>query len=129
MISTDSSIQVPTPGRVSSEHPRNYGSYPRVLGRYVREKKVLGLEEAVRKMTSLETQRLGIFDRGLIVKGMWADITIFDPELVIDKAEYAPQEENQRYPEGIPYVIVNGILTIDGDRHTGALAGKILRKR
>ena len=129
MVSTDGGIRVPSPGKIVSGHPRNYGTYPRVLGRYVREKKVLGLEEAVRKMTSLETQRLGIFNRGLIAEGMWADITIFDPEKVIDKAEYTPQEESLRYPEGIPYVIVNGILTIDEDKHTGAFAGKILRKR
>jgi len=129
MVSTDGGIQTPSAGRASSEHPRNYGSYPRVLGRYVRQQKVLGLEEAVRKMTSLESQRLGVFDRGLIAKGMWADITIFDPETVIDKAEYAPQQENQRYPEGIPYVVVNGVLTVDQCKHTGALAGQILRKR
>jgi len=129
MVSTDSSIQAPSPGKVSTVHPRNYGTYPRVLARYVREKRVLSLEEAVRKMTSLETQRLGVFDRGLIAKGMWADITIFDPETVIDKAEYVPQEESQRYPEGIPYVIVNGVVTVEKGRHTGALAGKVLRKR
>jgi len=129
MVSTDSSIQAPSPGRVSTVHPRNYGTYPRVLGRYVREKKVISLEEAVRKMTSLETQRLGIFDRGLIAKGMWADITVFDPEKVIDRAEYVPQEESQRYPEGIPYVIVNGVVTVENGKHTGAQAGKILRKR
>lgn len=129
MVSTDGSIQIPRPGRISSVHPRNYGTYPRVLGRYVREKKLLTLEEAIRKMTSLETQRLGIFDRGLIMEGFWADITIFDPEKVIDRAEYLPQEESERYPEGIHYVIVNGVLTVEEGKHTGALAGKVLRKR
>ncbi len=109
-------------------HPRHWGTYPRILGRYVREKNVLSLEEAIRKMTSLETQRLGIFDRGLLAEGMWADITVFDPKNVIDRAEYTPPEAVKRYPEGISYVIVNGVLTIDRGEHTGALAGKILRK-
>lgn len=113
----------------TSPHPRYYGSNPRVLGRYVREKSVLSLEDAVRKMTSLPAQRLGIFDRGLIAEGMWADIAIFDPETVIDKAEFTPPAATKRYPEGIPYVIVNGVITIDEGEHTGALAGKVLRKR
>jgi len=112
-----------------SPHPRYYGSYPRVLGRYVREKEILSLEEAIRKMTSLETQRLGIFDRGLIADGMWADITIFDPKTVIDRAKFTPPKETMKYPEGINYVIVNGIITIDEGEHTGELAGKILRKK
>jgi N-acyl-D-amino-acid deacylase len=95
----------------------------------VREKKVLSLEEAIKKMTSLETQRLGIFDRGLVAEGMWADLTIFDSEKVIDRAQYTPPEESKRYPEGIDYVIVNGTITIDKGEHTGSLAGKVLRKK
>jgi N-acyl-D-amino-acid deacylase len=110
-------------------HPRFYGAYPRVLGRYVREWGVLTLEEAIKKMTSLGTQRLGLLDRGLIAEGMWADITVFDPETAIDKAEYTPPEKSVVYPEGIHYVVVNGVLTIDEEEHTGALAGKVLRKR
>jgi N-acyl-D-amino-acid deacylase len=132
MTSSDGSIHAPygpLTKHQPSPHPRYYGSYPRVLGRYVREKKVLTLEDAIRKMTSLETQRLGIFDRGLIAEGMWADITVFDPETVIDKAEFTPPEATMRYPEGIPYVVVNGVVTIDEGEHTGALAGKVLRKR
>jgi N-acyl-D-amino-acid deacylase len=130
MVSTDGSISAPYGilGRIPHNHPRFYGTYPRVLGKYVRERKVLSLEEAIRKMTSLETQRLGIFDRGLIGEGMWADITVFDPEKVTDKAQYTPPEESKRYPEGIPYVIVNGVITIDKGEHIGVLAGKILRK-
>jgi len=116
-------------GIESGVHPRWYGTFPRVLGKYVREKKIISLEEAVRKMTSLVTQRLGIFDRGIIAKGIWADLTIFDPDKVIDKAQWAPQKEVMQYPEGIPYVIVNGVITLDKGKHTGALAGKVLRKK
>ncbi|MGD2201283.1 MAG: amidohydrolase family protein, partial [Candidatus Bathyarchaeota archaeon] len=132
MTSSDGRIHAPYGPLVERNpavHPRFYGAYPRVLGRYVRERGVLTLEEAVRKMSSLGAQRIGLTDRGLIAKGMWADIAIFDPKTVIDKAEYTPPEKSILYPEGIPYVIVNGVITIDGGEHTGALAGKILRKR
>jgi N-acyl-D-aspartate/D-glutamate deacylase len=130
MVSTDGRISSPKGilGKIPHNHPRYYGTYPRVLGRYVRERRVLSLEEAIRKMTSLEIQRLGIFDRGLIAEGMWADVTIFDPGKVIDKSQYTPPEESRKYPVGIEYVIVNGVVTIDKGEHTGALAGKILRK-
>jgi N-acyl-D-amino-acid deacylase len=131
MASTDGRISAPYGilGKVPHNHPRYYGTYPRILGKYVREKKVLSLEEAIKKMTSLETQRLGIFDRGLVAEGMWADLTIFDSEKVIDRAQYTPPEESKRYPEGIDYVIVNGTITIDKGEHTGSLAGKVLRKK
>jgi N-acyl-D-amino-acid deacylase len=110
-------------------HPRWYGTFPRVLGRYVRDRKIISLEEAVRKMTSFPAQRIGIFDRGLIAKGMWADLTIFDPEKIIDKAKWTPQRDVMQYPEGIPYVIVNGTVTVDDGEYTGALGGKIIRKK
>ena len=132
MTSSDGRIHAPygpLVKRMPAVHPRFYGAFPRVLGRYVRERGVLTLEEAVKKMTSLETQRLGLMDRGLIAEGMWADVTVFDPDTVIDKAEYTPPEKSIQYPVGIPYVIVNGVLTIDDGDHTGALAGKVLRKR
>ena len=132
MTSSDGRIHAPygpLVKRMPAVHPRFYGAFPRVLGRYVRERGVLTLEEAIKKMTSLETQRLGLMDRGLIAEGMWADITVFDPDTVLDKAEYTPPEKSILYPVGIPYVIVNGVLTIDGGEHTGALAGKVLRKR
>lgn len=129
MVSTDGIAGAPygilaKPGAIHS-HPRSYGSYPRVLRNYVGERKLISLEEAIRKMTSLEMQRLGIYDRGLIAEGIWADITLFDPDKVIDKATYLVPRQ---YPEGIPYVIVNGVVTIDDGEHTGALAGKVLRK-
>jgi N-acyl-D-amino-acid deacylase len=104
-------------------HPRVYGSFPRVLGRYVRQG-VLRLEEAVRKMTSLPAQRFGLLDRGLIKPGMSADITVFDPETVMDTATY---EDPIRFPKGIEYVIVNGEVTVERGEHTGCRNGKILR--
>jgi N-acyl-D-aspartate/D-glutamate deacylase len=110
-------------------HPRWYGTFPRVLGKYVREKKVISLEEAVRKMTSFPAQRLGIHDRGLIAEGLWADLTIFNPEKIIDKAKWAPQKDLMQYPEGIPCVIVNGIITLNNGKYTGALGGIVVRKR
>ena len=104
-------------------HPRAYGSFPRVLGRYVRDG-VLRLEEAVRKMTSMPAQTFGLLDRGLLRPGMCADITVFDAETVIDKATY---RDPIQFPLGIEYVIVNGEVTVDGGEHTGARVGRVLR--
>ncbi|MCW4019826.1 MAG: amidohydrolase family protein, partial [Candidatus Bathyarchaeota archaeon] len=105
-------------------HPRSYGTYPRILGKYVREEKVLTIENAVRKMTSMPAQKLGLRNRGMIRKGMWADIVVFDPKMVRDEATY---EDCHRYPEGIEYVLVNGEIVVDKGEHTGALPGKVLR--
>jgi N-acyl-D-amino-acid deacylase len=104
-------------------HPRNYGTFPRVLGRYVREEKVLSLEEAIKKMTSITAERFGLTDRGAIREGAWADLVLFDAEKVSDWATFT---DPHQYPEGIPYVIVNGQVVIDQGRHTGALAGQVL---
>ena len=104
-------------------HPRAYGSFPRILGRYVKEG-VIRLEDAIRKMTSLPAQTLGIRDRGLLKPGMHADITIFDPDKVIDKATY---KDPIQFPKGIEYVIVNGTITIKKGIHTGKRAGKVLK--
>lgn len=106
-------------------HPRAYGSFPRVLGRYVRDKGVLGLEEAVRKMTSLPAQRFGLMDRGLLRPGLAADITIFDPRYIRDKATF---EDPRRFPDGIEYVIVNGEITVEEGSYRGTRAGKVLRR-
>jgi len=122
MIGSDS---VP-PKKTGFVHPRNYGTFPCVIRRYVREKGILTLEEGVRKMTSFPAQRLGIRDRGLIREGMWADLVVFDPEKISDKATY---EDPFQYAEGIRYVFVNGTLTVDNGRYTGALAGKVLRMK
>ncbi len=104
-------------------HPRYYGTFPRVLGRYVRELKVLTLPEAVQKMTSMNADKLGITDRGRVAEGMWADIAVFDAARVSDRATF---ENPHQYPVGIQYVIVNGVVTIDNERHTGSLAGRVI---
>jgi N-acyl-D-amino-acid deacylase len=107
----------------SKPHPRYYGTFPRVLGRYVREEKVLSLEEAVQKMTSVTAKRFGLNDRGVIREGAWADLVLFDAQTVAERATYT---DPHQYPEGIPYVIVNGRLVIDQYEHTGALPGQVL---
>jgi len=111
---------------IGKPHPRFYGTFPRVLGYYVREQRVLTLPDAIRKMTSLAAQITGLSDRGLLRPGMAADIAIFDPEEVSDKATF---EDPSQYPAGIPYVIVNGTVVIDQGKHTGALPGRVLYGR
>jgi N-acyl-D-amino-acid deacylase len=126
MVGTDAGCcTVEGPFCRGKPHPRHYGTYPKILGKYVREEKVISWEDAVRKMTSFPAQRFGILDRGLLRPGMYADITIFDPETVIDKATY---KDPHNFPVGIPYVIVNGKIVIDRGKYTGVLAGKTLRK-
>lgn len=105
-------------------HPRWYGAFPRVLGKYVREDGVLTLPEAVRKMTSMNADKVGITDRGILKEGWKADITIFDPETVKDEATF---ENPHQYPAGIPYVIVNGRVVIDKGEHTGEKPGEVIR--
>jgi len=107
-------------------HPRSYGTFPRVLGKYVREEKVLTLPEAVMKMTSLTADKFSLAGRGRITEGSYADMVVFDPDTVIDKATFA---DPHRYPEGITHVIVNGSVVIDSGEHTGELPGKILKKK
>jgi len=122
MIGTDgSALPADYPGMV---HPRNFGTFPKILRKYVREEWVIPLEEAVRKMTSAGATRLGLMDRGILRPGFWADITVFDPLNVRERATYF---DPVRLPEGFEYVFVNGVLTIEHDRHTGALAGKPLK--
>ena len=107
-------------------HPRSYGTFVRVLGRYVRERGVLTLEEAIRKMTSFPAARLGLADRGLLKAGLAADVTVFDPATVADKATFA---DPHHYSEGIRWVLVNGRVTVDRGTHTGVRAGRVLRGR
>ena len=104
-------------------HPRSYGTFPRVLGRYVRDEKVLTLEEAVKKMTSITAERFGLADRGVICEGAWADLVLFDPQTVADRATFT---DPHQYPVGIPCVIVSGVVVIDQGQHTGALPGQVL---
>lgn len=107
-------------------HPRAYGSFPRVLGKYVREDKVIGLEEAVHKMSGRPAEVFQLTDRGLLKPGMAADITIFDPGTIIDKGTYT---DPRQYPEGIRHVLVNGQSAVrDGKLVAGVLAGRVLRK-
>ncbi len=104
-------------------HPRYYGAFPRVLGRYVREQKTLSLPEAVRMMTSMPAEKLKLKQRGSLVKNNFADITIFNPDTVIDNATFA---DPHQYPTGIEYVIVNGQVVIDQGKHTDIMAGALL---
>lgn len=119
MVGTDSTFVGEKPS------PRTYGSYPRILGEFVREMSLLSLEEAIRKMTSAPAARLGITDRGRLADGMKADLVVFDPETVRAMATY---DQPRQFPVGIPYVVVNGELVVDGGRHTGALPGRALRR-
>ena len=104
-------------------HPRQYGTFARVLGLYVRERKILSLEEAIRKMSSQSARRLGIHDRGLITKGYFADIAIFDPDEIIDKATF---QNPHQYAIGTKFVLVNGSVVVENGQHTGARPGRIL---
>lgn len=104
-------------------HPRAYGTFPRVLGRYVREEKVLELREAVRRMTSLAAAQFNIPLRGILREGFYADVVVFDPATVIDRATF---EKPHQYPMGIEHVIVNGVVTVTPNGHTGAKAGRRL---
>lgn len=113
------------PLRQGNPHPRNFGTFPRVLGVYVRELKHLRLEDAIRKMTSLNATKVGLKDRGVLREGAFADITIFNPETIIDRSTYTAPFE---YPEGISHVIVNGQLVLDNGEHTGNRPGRALRK-
>ncbi len=105
-------------------HPRAYGTFPRVLSKYVRDEKVLKLEDAIRKFTALPAQRMRLTDRGVLKAGMWADVVIFDPATVRDRATF---DNPNQLSEGMDYVLVNGTPVIDQGKMTGALAGKVLR--
>ena len=105
-------------------HPRNYGTFPRVLGRFVRELRALPLETAIRKMTSLPAQRLRFHDRGVIRTGFAADLVAFEPGTVADRATF---DRPHQYPVGIPHVLVNGVFVVRGGAHTGATPGRAVR--
>jgi N-acyl-D-amino-acid deacylase len=118
MVGTDSTFIGDKPS------PRTYGSFPRILGQFVRDEAIIGLEEAVRRMTSASAARLGLRDRGTLADGRIADITVFDPARVRSNATY---DEPRRFPDGIEYVIVNGQVVVDRGEHTGATPGRALR--
>ena len=106
-------------------HPRCYGTYPRILGRYARDESVFPLETAVHKMSGFPAERLGLRDRGRVEEGLVADLVVFNPDTVIDNATF---DDPHQYPEGIPYVFVNGQAIISEGRHTGALPGRVIRR-
>ncbi|MHA1288644.1 MAG: amidohydrolase family protein, partial [Candidatus Thorarchaeota archaeon] len=126
MVGTDGGGVSPT-GILShgKPHPRHYGTYPRILGRYVREREVLTLEQAIFKMAGFPARRLGLRDRGTLTEGNWADIVIFNPETVLDNATYLNPHQ---FPTGIPYVIVNGTVVVKEGIQGENLPGRVLRR-
>jgi N-acyl-D-amino-acid deacylase len=137
MISSDGEVLAPYGflNDPSPYSPCSYGEYPGVLERYVRDEPVLSLQEAIRKMTSFPAQRLGLRDRGVLREGAWADIVVFDLERIHDRATnlyphtYPFENYPHQYPQGVDYVFVNGVMVVNGEEHTGALAGVVLRHK
>jgi N-acyl-D-amino-acid deacylase len=124
-IGSDSRANAPYgPLSFGKPHPRSYGTFPRILGKYARDDAVITLEDAVRKMTSLPASRLALRDRGVLREGAHADLVVFDPSRVADRATY---DDPHRYPAGLPHVVVNGELALDGGETTTARAGRFLR--
>lgn len=123
MIASDGRLSEPGKGH---PHPRAYGTFPRVLGHYVREEKVITLSQALYKMTILPAQRMGLKDRGLLKVGNYADITIFNPKTIKDKSTF---ENPHQYPIGIPYVIINGKVAVDNFVYKDLKAGMVLKKQ
>jgi N-acyl-D-amino-acid deacylase len=121
--SDGSAVKNEGPLSAGHPHPRYYGTFPRVLGRYVREEKLISLEEALRKMTSANAAKIRVYDRGLLRPGQWADVTIFNPNTIIDNATF---EKPHQYATGVEHVIVNGKVVLESGRHTGARPGAIL---
>jgi N-acyl-D-amino-acid deacylase len=125
MVGSDgSSLVADGPLATGKPHPRSYGTFPRVLGRYARDERVLSLPDAVWKMTGLPARRLGLADRGVLAPGAKADVVVFDAATVADRATY---EDPHRYAAGIGHVLVNGRVVIADGEHTGALPGRVLR--
>ena len=124
--SDGSAYAIEGPLREGNPHPRNFGSFPRLLGHYVRDKGELDLETAVQKITSLNALKVGIENRGLVAVGKKADIVLFDEARIIDKSEYTAPFQ---YPEGIELVVVNGRITMESGMHTGVKAGQVLRRQ
>ena len=126
-VSIDNDSEGTSPDGILGEahpHPRAYGTFPRILSKYVREEKVLALEDAIRKFSALPAQRMRLTDRGVLKTGMWADIVIFDPATAHDRATF---DNPNQLSEGMDYVLVNGVPVIDQGKMTGALPGKVLR--
>jgi N-acyl-D-amino-acid deacylase len=127
MVCTDGgAFAVDGPTRRGSPHPRGAGSFPRVLGRYVRERKVMPLSTAIRKMTSMPAARVSLADRGRLAVGMAADVVVFDPARVADKATF---DDPFQYPVGIAVVIVNGVISLNDGQRSAIGGGRALRAR
>ena len=125
MIASDAGSHAPYPPMNKTiAHPRAYGTFPRAIAKYARDKKICSLEEMIKKMTSMPADKIRLKNRGRIQKGNAADIVIFDYQNIKDNAEYT---DPHRYPDGIPYVIVNGEIVINEGEHTGAMPGKVIR--
>ena len=124
MIGTDATASPHLPD-FKIFHPRTFGTYPRLLGKYVREEKLLTMEDAIRRMTSFPAQRLGLRDRGLIREGNWADIVIFNPETVRDKTDFM---QPHQFPEGIIHVLINGIPVVENEKQRKKYPGKVIRR-
>jgi hypothetical protein len=120
----DPLVMVASDGGIEIAHPRGAGTFPRVLGRFVRERREIPLEAAVKKMTGMPARRLGLADRGLLVPGMKADVVVFDPRTVADRSTAT---DPQARPAGIDHVFVNGVAVVEAGRPTGARPGRVLR--
>jgi dihydroorotase/N-acyl-D-amino-acid deacylase len=126
-VSIDNDSQGTSPDGLLGEehpHPRAYGTFPRILAKYVRDEKALTLEDAIRKMSALAAQRMRLTDRGVLKQGMWADVVVFDPATIRDLATF---DNPNQLSQGMEYVLVNGTAVIDGGKMTGKLPGKVLR--
>lgn len=123
--SDGSSLATEGPLRTGNPHPRNFGTFPRVLGVYARDRGIITLEDAVYKMTGLNAKKLGLTGRGTLAEGNFADITVFDPAKVIDKATFS---DPFHYNEGIKFVMVNGVVVLEDDIHTGERPGRAIIK-
>ena len=125
-VSVDNDYQGTSPSGILGQdhpHPRAYGTFPRILRKYVREQHLLTLPDAIRKFTALPAQREHLTDRGVLKQGMWADVVVFDPATIHDVATY---ENPNQFSVGMKYVLVNGVPVIDEGRMTGARPGHVL---
>ncbi len=127
MVGSDGNAISPTGphGHPQKPHPRFYGTYPRILGRYARDERVVTLEQAVHKMSGMPAARMGMRDRGVVAEGLVADVVVFDPATVIDRATFA---EPHQFGVGIDHVFVHGEAVVQDGRHTSARPGKVLRR-
>jgi N-acyl-D-aspartate/D-glutamate deacylase len=124
MIASDAGAHAPYPPMNNSiAHPRAYGTFPRAIAKYVRERNICPLEEMIKKMTSMPADKIHINDRGSIKKGYCADIVLFDYDRIQDKATFI---DSHQYPDGIPYVLVNGKVVVDKGEHTGEMPGEMI---